>query len=334
MGANPGRKQAADTAGEYAGLRFIDRVRHDPAVVSDELQRGLQAERASIAPKFFYDRLGSTLFTAICELPEYYPTRTEAGIIERHLPELCERIPTDASLIDLGAGDCTKAARLLPYLSPAQYVAVDISSDFVRSALERLNLEHPQMDLLGLGLDFSRELLLPPAVRAQRRFFLYPGSSIGNFTPPEAGRFLRQLRRQTDPAGGLLIGVDLVKPAEVLELAYDDPLGVTAAFNLNVLNHVNRLLGSNFLTQDWRHVALYNSALARIEMYLESRRPVQVRWSGGERHFVAGERIHTENSYKYTPPLFEALLTEAGFVIDRFWSDERGWFGVFLARAG
>ncbi len=332
MGANLGLVRAVEPSIGAVGPQFFDLVAALGSASADELRRGLQLEQAAIPPKFFYDRLGSALFTSICELPEYYPTRTEAAIIDRSINDLCARLPQSSTLIDLGAGDCGKAARLLPHLNPAQYVAIDISSDFVRAALERLGREFPGIDLLGLGMDFSRELRLPASVAAQRRVFHYPGSSIGNFSRTEAARFLGQLRRSVDTDGGLLIGVDLIKSPSLLVPAYDDALGVTAAFNLNVLNHVNRLISSDFKVQDWQHVAVFNETKGCIEMYLQARERVLVRWSGSERMFERGERIHTENSHKYLPESFDQLLFEAGFKTDRFWTDEQGWFGVFYAR--
>jgi len=295
------------------------------------LDRGLRAPSASIAPKHFYDRLGSALFTAICELPEYYPTRTEAGILAEAREEIAARVGRGGTLIDLGAGDCGKAARLFGSLDPGQYVAVDISASFVADALLQLQRLHPRLDLIGLGLDFTAEVWLPEAVRPERRVFFYPGSSIGNFTPDEAVGFLSRIREHTDPLGGLLIGVDLAKPRAVVEPAYDDALGVTAAFNLNVLLNVNRRLGTDFRLADWRHVAFLNEGDSRIEMHLEAREAVSVRWPGGERRFGRGERIHTENSYKYTLPGFEAVLRRAGFVPGARWTDPAGWFAMVHA---
>jgi dimethylhistidine N-methyltransferase len=304
-----------------------------PATPAAELAASLSAPVASIAPKYFYDPLGSSLFTAICELPEYYPTRTEAAILARHRDDIARRVGAGCTLIDLGAGDCAKAASLFEALAPGQYVAVDISVAFLAGALQSLALRHPGLPMVGLGLDFTSRLALPDAVRTERRLFFYPGSSIGNFAPDDAVRLLSQVREAAGEQGHLLIGVDLLKPAAVLEPAYDDSLGVTAAFNLNVLCAVNRLLGADFSVRDWRHVAFLNSVESRIEMHLEARRAVEVRWPGGGRRFSAGERIHTENSYKYSPEGFAALLSRAGLRIECDWRDERGWFGLFLAAA-
>ena len=303
------------------------------AHVPAELYDGLNARQASISPKFLYDALGSKLFEAICELPEYYPTRTEAGIFARHGAEIARVAGQGTTLIDLGAGNCAKAASLFPLLRPRQYVAVDISSEFVSDALARLRQRYPAIAMRALGLDFSNRLDLPASVHAQRRLFFYPGSSLGNFTPPEARAFLRRLRHQCGPDGGLLIGIDLAKDKAVLDAAYDDALGVTAAFNLNVLRHVNTLLGADFDIRAWRHVGFYNEALGRVEMHLEARSAQSVRWPGGGRDFAAGERIHTENSYKYRQADAVALLEQSGFEATRIWLDARCPFAVIHAQA-
>ncbi|MCU0937780.1 MAG: L-histidine N(alpha)-methyltransferase [Burkholderiaceae bacterium] len=295
---------------------------------------GLRGEPPSIAPRYFYDALGSRLFEAICELPEYYPTRTEAAIFAEHGRQIAAAAGPGCTLIDLGAGDCEKAARLFDLMQPAQYAALDISADFLRERLDCLQDRFPLLDIIGVALDFVADLQLPPSVAAARRLFFYPGSSIGNFTPDEACAFLQRVQRLAGAGGQLLIGVDLVKPAPILDAAYDDALGVTAAFNRNVLNHVNRLAGTDFDIRDWRHVAFFDAVGARIEMHLEARRDVIVRIPGGAPlRLAAGARIHTENSWKYTVDGFEALLRAAGFAQTRCWTDPRGWFALFLARA-
>jgi dimethylhistidine N-methyltransferase len=307
------------------------------ASLREELATGLLRPQASIAPKFFYDALGSRLFEAITELPEYYPTRTEAAIFSEHLPAICQALGTDCTLIDLGCGSCAKAGKLFHAgLLPARYVAVDISVDFLRDSLQNLKRELPAIDMTGLGLDFTDELQLPDDLPLQKRMFFYPGSSIGNFSPPEAGAFLKRLAGQMDTTGGLLIGVDLIKEKSLLDAAYDDALGVTAAFNRNLLRHVNARLDADFAVKDWQHVAFFNEAEARIEMHLEARRKLDASWPDDAtrriRHFAAGERIHTENSYKYSPEGFRALLTEAGYTDIRIWTDPRAWFALFFAR--
>jgi dimethylhistidine N-methyltransferase len=311
--------------------RFIQFPTGDAPSERAAARAALLAEPASVSPKFLYDKLGSVLFEAITELPEYYPTRTEAAIFASHAAAMARHIGTGATLIDLGAGNCAKASRLFPLLEPARYVAVDISVEFLRDALRRLQREHPTLDMVGLGMDFSRTLELPPEARGERPVFFYPGSSIGNFADEEAVALLRRIRAQAG-GGGLLIGVDLVKPAEVLVPAYDDALGVTAAFNRNLLPHLNRRIGTDFRLPDWQHVARFDTELSRIEMHLQAVRELDVRWPGHSRHFAAGERIHTESSYKYTVASFEALLRESGFRQMRHWTDPQGWFAVFWAQ--
>lgn len=235
-------------------------------------------------------------------------------------------------MIDLGAGDCAKAERLFASLRPRHYVPIDISADYLQSAVRRLRLSYPELRITPIGLDFSQALALPADIAIEQRLFFYPGSSIGNLDPEAALAMLRRIHGQC-AGGGLLVGVDRVKPRQVLEPAYDDALHLTAAFNLNLLRHVNSVLGADFNVDDWRHVALFNNDRSRIEMHLEARRATTVSWPGGERHFVAGERIHTENSYKFSPPAFTRLLQDAGYHSIEHWSDARGWFSVFSARA-
>lgn len=299
-----------------------------------ELDAGLRAREACISPKFLYDALGSKLFEAICELPEYYPTRTEALIFERHGAEIARAVGQGSTLIDLGAGNCAKAARLFPLLHPAQYVPVDISANFLQDAVERLRQRFRHIEMNALGMDFSGgDWQLPDIVRRERRLFFYPGSSIGNFTPDEALAFLRRVRAQCGPDGGILIGIDLAKDRAVLNAAYDDALGVTAAFNLNVLRHANRLLGADFDIRAWRHRGFYNERMGRVEMHLEARTTQLVSWQGACRRFEAGECIHTENSYKYRPAAAVELLEQAGFAASGIWTDARAWFAVIHARA-
>jgi len=303
------------------------------AHVAAELYDSLGARHATISPKFLYDALGSKLFEAICELPEYYPTRTEAALFARHGAEMARVAGVGSTLVDLGAGNCAKAASLFPLLRPAQYVAIDISTEFLHDALSRLRQRFPHIGMQALGLDFSSGLELPAQVRAEKRLFFYPGSSLGNFTPPEARAFLRRLRGQCGADGGLLIGIDLVKDKAVLDAAYDDALGVTAAFNLNVLRHVNGLLGADFDIRQWRHVGFYHEAMGRVEMHLEAKSRQHVRWPGGGRDFEEGERIHTENSYKYRQADAIGLLESAGFEATRVWTDAHCPFAVIHAQA-
>ncbi|MES3024764.1 MAG: L-histidine N(alpha)-methyltransferase [Pseudomonadota bacterium] len=306
---------------------------HAGADVLAELVASLSARDAAISPKFLYDALGCKLFESICELAEYYPTRTEAAIFTRHGADIARAIGAGTALIDLGAGNCAKAAGLFPLLHPSQYVAIDISHDFLRESIERLHQRFPHIEMNWLCQDFSSGLELPPVVRKERRLFFYPGSSIGNFTPEQAVQFLRRARAQCDADGALLIGIDLVKDRAVLDAAYDDALGVTAAFNLNVLRHVNHLAGADFDVRQWRHRGFFNADASRVEMHLEAREDLSVNWQGGTRRFARGQSIHTENSYKYKQSAAVGLLEQAGFRTLKVWTDPDAWFAVIYARA-
>lgn len=314
---------------------FIQTAAPDQADPGPGLIRGIHSPQASIPPWFLYDQIGSRLFEVITVLPNYYPTRTEAQIVARSLRAMCgARDVAGAALIDLGAASCAKAPPLFEAVRPAQYVPVDISVEFLRDAVTKLQTEHPDIEMIGVGTDFSRELILPAEVTATPRLFFYPGSSIGNFDPPEARAFLQRVRGQMDADSTLWIGVDLVKDRETLERAYDDELGVTAAFNRNILRNVNRLAGTNFQPAEWRHVALYNEDASRIEMHLEATRDLVVTSAAGERSFVQGERIHTESSYKFTLESFDAVLRDAGLGTVDVWTDPQRWFAVFVVAPG
>lgn len=316
--------------------RFLALHELDATALRAEAAAGLGATPATVSPKFLYDALGSRLFDAITELPEYYPTRIERAIFDAHAGAIAQAVLacTGAAsvIVDLGAGSCAKAARLFGWLAPRRYVAVDIAVDHLRDALAALQRAYPGIEMVGVGQDFSRQLRLPESVGAPRSLVFYPGSSIGNFAPDDALRLLRDARAAA-AGGALLIGVDLAKPVPLLEAAYDDALGVTAAFNLNVLRRLNALLGADFDVRQWRHVARFDASASRIEMHLEAREAVAVRWPGAERRFDAGERVVTEHSYKWTPEGFGALLHDAGFAAVRHWSDEQRWFAVFLAHS-
>lgn len=301
----------------------------DPAA---ELRAGIAAGQAHVPPWYLYDEVGSRLFDVITVLPDYYLTRTEAAILAQHLPAMAAATNVqNGTLIDLGAGSCTKAPKLFPHAEPRQYVPVDISVDHLRTVLTKLQQRHQDIEMIGVGTDFSNNLVLPDAVHRERRLFFYPGSSIGNFSPQDAIRLLRQVRAQVGDDGALWIGVDLVKDHETLERAYDDEVGVTAAFNRNLLRNVNGIAGTDFDPRQWRHVGLYNAAECRIEMHLEATRHIEVSWPGGSRAFAEGERLHTENSYKYTEHTFTDVLAEAGFRALRHWTDDQQWFAMFAA---
>ena len=318
--------------------RFVNIVQSPSSQVSvtQELTASLLKPDASLSPKFFYDALGSKLFEAITLLDEYYPTRTEAIIFEANNASIARAVEDSgiksACLIDLGAGNCAKAAAFIPHLKPSQYVPVDISVDFMRDAAMQVQASFPTLSIVGVGMDFSSALTLPDSVQHHDRVFFYPGSSLGNFSPSDALRFLQQIvDAKQGNASGLLLGVDLVKDTAVLEAAYDDAAGVTAAFNKNVLLNINAQLGADFDLRQWKHIALFNVAQSRIEMHLEAIANTTVRWLGYERSFNIGERIHTENSYKYSLAGMTALLKKAGFSQVQHWTDTNGWFGVFWA---
>jgi len=304
-----------------------------PASDAAELALGLLAEPASISPKYLYDDLGCKLFEAICLLPEYYLTRLEASIVAANIGSIGKLAGPSPTLIDLGAGNCAKAAALIPRLVPRHYVPVDIAGDFLRESALALRKRFPMLDVVPIVEDFSHHLQLPACIPLTRRLFFYPGSSIGNFSPAGALSLLRHIREQCGPDGGLLLGVDLIKDEHVLRHAYDDGLGLTAAFNLNILRRSNELLGSDFDVHDWMHQIDYNTTEQRIEMHLCARRAVTVRWPDGERRFRLGERIHTENSYKFSLPGIEQLLNGARFRMTRAWTDAESWFAVIHARA-
>ena len=313
--------------------RFVDRLARDIASERRAIVAGLTAASASISPKYLYDAVGSALFGAICELPEYYPTRTERAIFARYRGEIATTIGTGRQFVDLGAGDCCKAQSWLPFLVPTRYIAVDIAGESLARALARMAPEFPEIELMGIVADFTEGLDLRNDLGDAPTLFFYPGSSIGNFTPDEAGRFLADIHMHcvAAPGSGLLIGVDTKKDARRLESAYDDAVGVTAAFNRNVLRNVNRVIGSDFDPAGFTHVARYDERLGRVEMHLEARTEQAVHVNGSRRTFAAGERIHTENSYKYAPGEFITLLQDSGFASVRSWQDPARDFVVCYA---
>jgi L-histidine N-alpha-methyltransferase len=293
---------------------------------------GLRAPQAWIAPKYFYDQRGSELFEAITALPEYYPTRTETALMQHHADAIAACVGRGVALVELGAGNCDKGRALCRSIRPACYVGVDISGAHLQAAVATLRGEFPRLEAHAVVADMGQVVTLPAEVPRARRLVFYPGSSIGNFDPLQALALLQRMRTMVDDDGGVLIGIDLPKALSIVEPAYDDAAGVTAAFNRNVLDHVNHLIGSNFASAQWQHRAFFNVAQSRIEMHLETPAAVQVAWPGGARHFAAGERIHTENSYKYPLATFKRLLAQAGFAHTQSWTDAQGWFAVVYAR--
>jgi dimethylhistidine N-methyltransferase len=312
-------------------VRLIDRLQVETEGEREALIASILATSASVSPKYFYDAIGCTLFEAICGLPEYYPTRTERAILNEHRDEIARAAGTNRQFVDLGAGDCAKASLLLPALQPMRYVAVDIAAPAIVPALSRLALAFPRVELVGVVTDFSAELDLADAIDDGPTTFFYPGSSIGNFDPVDALALLLRVRKLCGDGSGLLIGVDTKKDRARLEAAYNDALGVTAAFNRNVLNHVNSLVDADFDPSAFTHVAFYDESQGRIEMHLEATSEQNVQVAGHERVFAAGERIHTENSYKYAPEEFADVLRRAGFAEIRLWQDAARDFAVYHA---
>jgi dimethylhistidine N-methyltransferase len=313
--------------------RVIDRSSGDAAGEREDVIRALHAAAAHIAPKYFYDPLGCALYGAICQLPEYYPTRTEAAIFREHRLAIAQAMGMGRQFVDLGAGDCCKAEAWLPFVNPARYIAVDIAGPEIERALARMAPEFPEVEMIGVIADFGGGLPIDDVLDERPATFFYPGSSIGNFTPREALAFLEAMHAKTTrrPGSGLLVGVDGKKGKRILDAAYDDALGVTAAFNRNALLHLNSRFGFDFDLDAFVHRGFYNQSEGRVEMHLESLREQSVRLGERQRHFRAGERIHTENSYKYRAQEFEKLLRDAGFDSVRRWSSPDNGYFVFYA---
>lgn len=282
-----------------------------------------------ISPKHFYDAVGSDLFDRICEQPEYYPTRTEMAILARHAEDIAARIGPDADLIEFGAGSALKIRLLLDALpSVRRYVPIDISAEHLERAAQSLRHDHPGLQVRPLAADFTQPFSLPPpAEGARSRVGVYFGSSLGNFDADEALRFLRTAAGLLR-GGGLLIGVDLVKDPAVLHAAYNDAAGVTARFNLNLLERANRELGAGFDTRLWAHYACYQPLAQRVEMHLIALERQVVRLAGQCFEFAPGDSLHTENSQKYTLESLRALARQAGFGIGPVWLDTQRWFAL------
>ncbi len=296
-----------------------------------EIEMGLLSKSASISPKFLYDSLGSHLFTAITLLPEYYPTNTEKNIFTEYQQQIVNAVGIGGCLIDLGAGNCEKAESFFNSLKPSTYLAIDFSVEYLQDALIKLEGKYPHIEMQCIGMDFSKKLAIPDSIAKKKRTFFYPGSSIGNFLGSEALELLTQIKSQAHD-GGLLIGVDLMKDDAVLMMAYDDPLKITAAFNLNILRSVNSHLGSNFKVEQFRHKVIINHDKNRVELYLEALEDLTVTWPGNSREFKKGECIHTENSHKYTLESIKQLLKESGFQQTQIWTDPKDYFAVIYAQ--
>lgn len=303
----------------------------------EELHLSLTADVPFISPKFFYDDIGSHLFGVITLLEAYYPTRTERSIMDTYRAAIAEAVGDCDVLLDLGAGDCAKASQLFNSIQPKQYRALDISKEYLEAAVADLQKQFPHIAMRAQAIDLSLPLAFPD-ISELRKIFFFPGSSIGNYDPEKADQFFANIAQECHGNGGLLIGVDLVKDLETLNLAYNDPLGVTASFNLNILLNVNRIMGSNFNLRDWEHYAFFNESQSRIEMHLRARSDVTVSFPGDgtKEHaiaFKAGDLIHTENSYKYTQDSFTEKLRRAGFDRIQTWTDPMKHFLVCFANA-
>lgn len=299
-----------------------------PATMLEEVLQGLSSRPRRLAPKFFYDEQGSRLFDAICELPEYYLTRTEMGILENCATDVARMAGPDSTLIELGSGASRKIRLLLETLRPRHYLGIDISREFLRESAQHLARDYPWLEVQAVCADFMQDFELPRGAEEGRKLAFFPGSTIGNFEPHQAIGFLQRVRRLVQPDGALLIGVDLKKDPAILHAAYNDSAGLTAAFNLNLLQRLRAELGAEVNPNGFRHHAFYNAARGRIEMHLISRRAQEIRVQGRRFLFASGEGIHTENSYKYSVEEFHALARRAGLRPRQAWLDPERLFSV------
>ncbi|MCW8856354.1 MAG: L-histidine N(alpha)-methyltransferase [Kangiella sp.] len=289
---------------------------------------GLSAEQKFINPKYFYNHRGSKLFEKITQLDEYYPTRTELGILESQSKEIAKLISSDSIIIEPGAGNCTKIEYLLTDIHPNVYVPQDVSEEFLHKSAERLSERYPWLEVHPIVSDFSDPIVLPEIYQHFAKHVFYPGSTIGNFEPEDAIAFLKQMHQLVGNNGGILLGVDLHKDNEILHAAYNDEKGITAEFNLNTLNHINQILEADIDTNQFEHHALYNSQQQRIEMYLRSKAKQSYKILGNTITFERGELVHTEHSYKYTLDGIAELAKKSGFTLQKSWLDEEELFSV------
>lgn len=305
--------------------------------IAFEVYEGLTAAPKHLPSKLFYDEAGSQLFEQITELPEYYLTRTERSIFEQHAADILRQAGPSVTLVELGAGTATKTCilieELLRHQSRSLFYPIDVSPSALEQAQRQLASEFPSLRVNPIVADYTGGV---PALSriTGRKLVLYIGSSIGNFEPPQAIRILRRIRQTLRTGDALLLGADYAKPAKILLPAYDDAQGVTASFNKNILARLNRELDADFSLDAWRHIALWNRRCSRMEIYLESlvEQTAFLPALDLDVKFDAGERIHTENSYKYTDGMIESILRESGFTLEHSWCDRRKWFGVHLAR--
>lgn len=316
-----------ETAGDIA----LTDLEPSAADFRAEFVAGLKQRPRRLPCKFFYDARGSALFDQICELPEYYPTRTELGILEQQMPAIAAFCGPDCLLVELGSGSSRKTRLLLDHLAtPGGYVPIDISRAHLQQAALGLAAEYPALEILPVCADYAQAISLPrPESDVGRRVIFFPGSTIGNFEPEHASDFLRHIATWCEPGDRMIVGVDLAKPSRWVEPAYNDSRGVTAAFNLNLLARANTELGANFRPGRFAHRAVYDPRAGRIEMLLISTEKQTVEIDGERFDFAAGERVVTEFSYKYRPGQFERVAAAGGWSMVERWTDPRAWFGVF-----
>ena len=319
-------------AGRHRRAAYID-LGHARDDFRADVLAGLARAEKQLSAKYFYDARGSKLFDRITELPEYYPTRTELGILRDHADDIAELAGPQTTVVEFGAGSSIKIRLLLDAVDAQAFVPIDISGEHLREAADVLAIDYPGTDVLAVCADFTRPIELPDEVPAENRLGFFPGSTIGNFTPAEAEKFLRQCAALLGPGSGLVIGVDLKKDVQLLHDAYNDAAGVTAAFNLNLLARINRELHGTFDLRAFRHKAFYNEGEGRIEMHIESLCDQTVHVAGAQVPFRNGETIHTENSCKYTVTEFQALAAESGYEPVAVWTDQQKLFSLHYLRA-
>lgn len=302
------------------------------ADIAREVLAGLRREQPGLHPKFLYDGRGSRLFEGITLQPEYYPTGTEKALLQARAPALPELVHPDTLLAEPGAGNCEKARLLLQHWQPRGYMPVEISRDEILWASRELAHSYPQLPVHAVCADYTRPITWPEETPPPRLVF-FPGSTLGNFEPHERAPFLQRLRELAGDDGSLLLGADLHKDSAVLSAAYNDAAGYTAAFNLNMLHHLNHVLNAGFDPDAFEHEAFYNEQARRVEMHLRCQRHQSVRINGERVELPAGMSIHTENSYKFTRRELEGLLNDAGFALEHWWEDPNPGFSLCLARA-
>ena len=316
------------------GVELID-LQPDAARFQEEAIRGLLSSPKAIAPKYFYDSRGSELFERITRLPEYYLTRTETSILEAHTDDLGALLGERWEMLELGSGSSRKTSILLDAShGHGVYMPIDISREQLLAAAGSVAARYPAVHVVAVCADYSKRIPVPRSHAEARRIIFFPGSTIGNLEPVEAGRFLTNIREHLGEGDAAIIGVDLQKTPSVLLAAYNDSAGITARFNLNLLERMNREVGANFDPRRFEHVAVYDIAAGRIEMHLRSRGKQRVRIGETTIDFAAGETIHTENSYKYTREGFGRMASEAGFQITDVWTDASRWFSVWILAPG